>query len=838
MKHFRRTFNYCTVGVLLILAAVACCGEDVSAPKVEEPLTQIPFQEVTLEDEFWLPRLQNLKEVLVPFSFEKTEYAVENLRCVGAYLRGERVTKPLEGRYYVSSDLFKVMEGAACLLTLERDAELEAKMDEIIDIIAAAQKSDGYLYEHHTMPKHLRNPSNNRSAGDKPYSYVAHSHELYNMGHMYEAAIAYYRATGKRKWLDVAEKNAQHINRVFFEGDPRYNGGKPVMQAPGHEEIELALVKMYQVTGNKLYLDMAQKFVDIRGVTWNASGKGVNSGSYAQQHLPVREQREVIGHAVRATYLYSGMADLVAINGDTTLMPALDALWHDIVDKKMHVTGGLGAVAGIEGFGPAYELPNNHTYNETCSALGNLLFNYRMYLMSGDAKYVDVAEVSLYNNVLAGVNLEGNRFFYVNPLEADGRRAFNQGRMGRSPWFSTACCPSNLARLIPQISGMVYSHTNDDIFCSFYVGSSVEVPLEAGAVKLRQQTEYPFDGDITIDVEPAVEDEEFTLWLRIPAWAKERFVPGELYSYADGESSKYSVEVNGHRVRSEVVEGFLPLHRKWSTGDKVSLSLPMRVRYTVADERVKADSNRLCITRGPLVFCAEEPDNEAPVSRCYISSLNSKRGKVSRFEEGVLSGIPTITIAADVAYDEKCEPTTLKLIPYYAWNNRGDGKQMNVWFGRDAATALSGVFRLPKNVADVKASYTNARGDDVLAVIDGKVPAHSRDKNIMRWTSWRQQGKEQTIEVTFKQAQPVECVSVYWYDDRGGVQLPKEWSIDYFADGEWREYKPYITDHFGTALDQFNAVHPAEPVVAEALRVNMMPKDENTAIGILELTIE
>ncbi len=840
-KHlFGLRFSTISICGALILSVMSGCGEDVSAPKVNEPLKQIPFEQVSLNDNFWLPRLKVQKEVLVPFSFEKTEYAVENLRKVGAYLRGERVSEPLEGRYYVSSDLFKVMEGAAYLLTLERDAEIEAKMDEIIDIIAAAQKRDGYLYEHHTMPKHLRNSRNNRSTGDKPYSYVAHSHELYNMGHMYEGAIAYYRATGKRKWLDVAEKSAQHINRVFFEGDPNYNGGKPVMEAPGHEEIELALVKMYQVTGNKLYLDMAQKFVDIRGVHSNTNGTGVYASNYAQQNIPVREQREAVGHAVRAVYLYSGMADLVAINGDKSLLPTLDAVWHDIVDRKMHITGGLGAVAGIEGFGPAYELPNFKTYDETCAAVGNVMFNYRMYLMSGDAKYVDVAEVSLYNNVLAGVNLEGNRFFYVNPLEADGRRAFNRGKAGRSPWFTTACCPSNLARLIPQISGMIYSHTNDDIFCSFYVGSDVEVPLEAGAVKLSQRTEYPFEGDVSIEVEPAIEGEEFTLWLRIPSWLNDRFVPGELYSYADGLHSKYSVKVNGRRVCSDIVDGFLPVHRKWSVGDKVELSLPMKVRYSVADERVKADSNRLCVTRGPLVFCAEEPDNNAPVSRCYISSLNSKRGKVSRFENGVLSGIPTICVAADVAYDEKCEPTTLKLIPYYAWNNRGDNTQMNVWFGRDAATALSSsaILRLPENIADVKASHTNNQGDDVYAIVDGEQPRHSHDKSIMRWTSWKQQGKPQNIEILFKKAQPVERVSVYWYDDNGGVQRPKSWNIDYFAGGEWHEYKPYITDQFGTALDQFNMVHPAEAVVAEALRINMIPKDKDTAIGILELTIE
>ena len=645
--------------------------------------------------------MQIQKKTLVPFALEKTEPAVENLRRVGAYLRGEKVTEQFTGPYYVASDLFKVMEGAACLLTLEKDAELEKQMDEIIDVIAAAQAPDGYLYEHHILPKHLRNPRN--YAGDTPYSYVVHSHELYNMGHMYEAAIAYYRATGKRKWLDVAEKNARHINKVFFEGDPNYNGGKPVMQAPGHQEIELALVKMYQATGEQLYLDMAKKFIDIRGVTYNPNGEGVLSYDYAQQHNPVREQRVAVGHAVRATYLYSGMADIVAMTGDTTLLPALDAIWHDIVDKKMHITGGLGAVPGIEGFGPDYVLPNKETYNETCSAVGNVLFNYRMYLMSGDAKYVDVAEVSLYNNVLAGVNLEGNRFFYVNPLEADGRKTFNHGRAGRSPWFGTACCPSNLARLIPQISGMIYSHTDDDIFCSLYAGSSVEVPLKAGAVKLNQQTDYPFDGKVEITVAPANEGEEFTLWMRIPSWLNDKFVPGELYSYADGIESKYTLKVNGKRVKSEVVDGFVPVRRAWKSGDVVELNMPMEVRFSVADERVKADSNRLCITRGPLVYCAEEEDNEQQVSSYFISAQKPEV-KVGEFAEGIMQGIGTISmqaVAATTAEDET--NATLTLIPYYAWNNRGDNEAMNVWFARDAATVRGAMTFPVGNIADIKA---------------------------------------------------------------------------------------------------------------------------------------
>ena len=450
--------NLISASMLLGLGLLSCQEPIV---KEKEALTPITFEKVTLQDQFWLPRLKTQKQTLAPFALEKTEPAIENLRRVGEYLKtGKGKLENLPR--YVASDLFKVMEGVAYLLTLEKDAELEKQMDEIIDIIADAQCPDGYLYEWFTAP--FKN-KNGWGAGDKPYSFVVHSHELYNMGHMYEAAIAYYRATGKRKWLDVAEKNAQHINKVFFEGDPNYNDGKPVNQAPGHQEIELALVKLHQATGNPLYLEMAQKFIDIRGITYQPEGDGVMAPTYAQQHLPVREQRTAEGHSVRAMYLYSGMADIVASKGDTTLIPALESIWHDIVDKKMHINGGLGAVPGIEGFGPAYVLPNRDTYDETCAAVGNVLFNYRMFLASGDAKYVDVAEVALYNNVLAGVNIEGNRFFYVNVLEADGKKAFNHGRAGRSPWFSTACCPSNMARLIPQVPGMIYSHTDNDIYC-------------------------------------------------------------------------------------------------------------------------------------------------------------------------------------------------------------------------------------------------------------------------------------------------------------------------------------------------------------------------------------
>lgn len=820
--------NLISASMLLGLGLLSCQEPIV---KEKEALTPITFEKVTLQDQFWLPRLKTQKQTLAPFALEKTEPAIENLRRVGEYLKtGKGKLENLPR--YVASDLFKVMEGVAYLLTLEKDAELEKQMDEIIDIIADAQCPDGYLYEWFTAP--FKN-KNGWGAGDKPYSFVVHSHELYNMGHMYEAAIAYYRATGKRKWLDVAEKNAQHINKVFFEGDPNYNDGKPVNQAPGHQEIELALVKLHQATGNPLYLEMAQKFIDVRGVTYQPEGDGVMAPTYAQQHLPVREQRTAEGHSVRAMYLYSGMADIVASKGDTTLIPALESIWHDIVDKKMHINGGLGAVPGIEGFGPAYVLPNRDTYDETCAAVGNVLFNYRMFLASGDAKYVDVAEVALYNNVLAGVNIEGNRFFYVNVLEADGKKAFNHGRAGRSPWFSTACCPSNMARLIPQVTGMIYSHTDNDIYCGLYASSVTDIPLNSGNVKLTQETNYPFDGKINIEVSPETDGSEFILWLRIPTWCNDRFVPGELYSYADQTVSKIQASINGKRVKAAVTDGYLPIKHVWKKGDKVTLELPMEVRYSVADERVEADINRLCITRGPLVYCAEQPDNEYPASS-YIIPTISRKEQTSIIGEGILKGIPTISLEAEVLKAEETIPATLKLIPYYAWNNRGDNMTMNVWFAKDAETALQGITHTVGNVADVHATHTFS-GDEIYAIADGKLPKDSRDGSIPRWTSWSQKGVKQQVEIKLKKEQPIESVSVYWYDDKGGVQLPVSWEMEYHTNGQWHPFKLYVTDNYGIQPDQFNMVHPAEPIQADAIRLNIQPKKEAT-VGILEVTIE
>ncbi len=668
------------IGTLLMLHCRQASPADI--PSQEEgsvSLQPVPFNQVRLEDHFWKPLLKIQADSLLPFALNKTRPAVENLEKTAKFLQGDTTDLPFPHRY-LSSDLYKVMEGAALSLAENPDPELEKKLDSIIDIIGAAQKPDGYLYVAHiTGVSRNHEHWGGSGMGDKPYSYVLHSHELYNMGHMYEAAVAYYEVTGKDKWLKIAEKNARHVNRVFFEGDPNYNGGKPVNQAPGHQEIELALVKLYRATGTPLYLEMAKKFLDIRGVTYVPDGEGVMAAAYAQQQAPVAEQETAVGHAVRAAYMYSAMSDVSALAHTKGYSGALDKIWHNITDTKMHITGGLGAVRGIEGFGPEFELPNKEAYDETCAAVGNVLFNFRMFLQHRDAKYMDVAEVALFNNSLAGMGLDGKEFFYVNPLEADGVTPFNQGEPGRSPWFHTACCPSNLARLLPQVSGMMYAYTPDEIYLALYASSHTRIPLKTGQVTLRQVSDYPFSGKVRVEVIPEKE-QKFTVRLRIPTWTGDQFVPGALYTYANRTGQRPTLEVNGKEMPLRVEKGFVSINRTWQPGDTINLTLPLPVRFNRADARVAADRNRVAISRGPLVYCAEGVDNSGAVQRFLLDEVPGA-GKISTkaISEGKMKGIIRITLPAKDRVEGKLLESELSLIPYYSWDNRGDSSMM-VWF--------------------------------------------------------------------------------------------------------------------------------------------------------------
>ena len=802
-----------------------------SAHAGDYPLKPVPFNKVEMTSDFWRPRLVTQRKTLVPFAFERTQRGVEHLQAARDFLAGKKVEDHRAHRF-IDSDLYKVMEGAAYLLQLQRDPELEKTLDVLADVIAGAQHGNGYLYPSHTtgvgQAKNMM--------GDKPYTFIVHSHELYNVGHMYEAAIAYYRATGKKKLLDVAEKSAQHINKVIFEGDPAYNGGKPIRQAPGHQEMELALVKLYRVTGKSLYLDMARKFLEIRGVTYVPDGEGVMSPTYAQQHAPVTEQKEAVGHAVRATYLYSAMADVGTLTGEPGYGKALGHIWGNITNTRMHITGGLGAVHGIEGFGPQYELPNADAFNETCAAVGNVLFNYRMFLLHKDAKYLDVAEVALLNNVLAAVNLEGNRFFYVNPLEADGKYPFNHGTAGRAPWFGTACCPSNMARLVPQVPGMTYAHDDSNLYITFFAESRTEVELNGVRVAVEQKTAYPNDGEVSVAINPA-KPTKFRLRLRIPTWTQARFVPGQLYRYVDSSTAPVTLTVNGQRVEARIEKGFASIEREWRSGDRVVLNMPMPVRVTQCHPAVKANTNRIAFTRGPFVLCAEGLDNGGATQRFYYDQLpDSSDSKVTMLTLDAGSFIQAEVPARAVTKEGKSEAATLKLTPYYAWNNRGTSS-MTVWFPRDKSLTVFDPHALPKEsvFTEIKASHTSPL-DTVNAIGDGKEPRYSSGKKVPRWTSRPQQGKPQWVEACFAGTKPIRSVGVYWMQDRVDVKFPAEWLLEVKQGGKWKPFELYTTDRYETRANQYNVVHPAAPLRCDAIRIKMVPK-EDACVGILEVQV-
>lgn len=785
-------------------------------------LTPVSFDKVKLHDTFWLERMKAQKDVLIPLAFEKTAVGLENLRIAGRVQKAD--TNIRSGRsFFDTSDLYKVIEGAAYLLKIERDDALEAKIDSISKDIASAMEPDGYLYP----------PITGKAYDKARYGDIAFGHELYNVGHLYEAAVAYYLATGKRNLLDIAEKNARHVNKAFFiGGDEKYNGGKPVNQAPGHQEIELALVKLYKATGNRLYLDMAKRFLDIRALTYVAPPKNSQPPKYArllrpeyaQQDKPVRELREVSGHCVRACYMYAAMADVGSAAGDPTFKTALESLWADIVDTRMHITGGIGAVREIEGFGPKYVLPNETAYDETCAAIANMFFNFRMFLLELDAKYMDVAEVALLNNVLAGVNLAGDRFFYDNPLECYSTK-------GRSKWFGCACCPTNLARVIPQVPGMMYAYSADEAYLCLYASSQTEIPLKSGKVRIEQKSDYPLDGKVQIRVYPQKGESKFTLMLRIPSWATKQFVPGKLYYYTGKEPrQKWSLKINGEEISDvKMSKGFARIERTWRSGDTAELNLPMPVRFNKAIDEVEADRGRVALTRGPLVLCAEGIDNEAPPNAIALCDF-SQTPNVERIKEGPLKGIPRASLEKANYIDAKGRwlPTKCSLIPYYAWNNRGN-YPMNVWFADSRQSLeknvnLSRVYKSEEIVGGISAPMGKG---DIKSTVKKSTPLSSKDIESGGWICG-ENASEIVVEYEFKRVINLWEIGIYWADGVNGAKTPRSWTALYREPETktWYAYPKYLTEDYGTLKDQLNTVKSARNFIStDAVRIVITPQD-------------
>lgn len=617
------------------------------------PIDPVPFTSVKVTDSFWGQRLKASREVTIPLAFSKCEET-------GRYENFVKAAHPsdeykVEGYSFDDTDVYKTIEGASYSLQTYPDKQLEKYIDSVLVIVAAAQEPDGYLYTARTMnPKHPHD-----WAGPERWSKVEElSHEFYNLGHMVEGAVAHYQATGKRSFLDIAIKYADCVCKAIG------NGPDQKKLVPGHQIAEMALVRLYLVTGDRKYLDQAKFFLDARGYT-------SRKDAYSQAHKPVLEQDEAVGHAVRATYMYAGMADVAAITGDSSYIKAVDRIWENIVGKKIYITGGIGARHAGEAFGDNYELPNLSAYNETCAAIGNVYVNYRLFLLHGDAKYFDVLERTLYNGLISGVSLDGGSFFYPNPLASTGGYS-------RKPWFGCACCPSNICRFIPSLPGYVYAVKDDQVYVNLFLSNRAELKVNRKKMVLEQETGYPWNGDIRIRV--AQGNLPFTMHLRIPGWVRGAVVPSDLYRYADGQELGYTVTVNGEPVAGELQKGYLLIDRKWKKGDVVEVHFDMKPRVVKANGKVEADRGRVAVERGPLVYCAEWPDNDFNVHNILLNQHPSFQ-VVERPD--LLYGIHEITTDAQaLSYDAAgklaVRDVKLTLIPYYAWAHRGEG-DMEVW---------------------------------------------------------------------------------------------------------------------------------------------------------------
>jgi hypothetical protein len=651
--------------VLLVPAATLRAAP----PAADYPIRPVPFTAVSIEDGFWAPRLETNRRVTVRHNFAKCETTsrIRNFDVASGAENG-----PFEGLFgFNDSDVYKVIEGASYSLRLRPDPQLDAYLDGVIAKIAAAQEDDGYLYTAGQVETLAQKPT---CCVSRPrWSDIASGHELYNLGHLYEAAVAHHQATGKRALLDVATKSAELLTREFRPG------GR--LDPPGHEEVEIGLVRLYRATGERRYLDQARFFLEQRG---NAGGHKLY-GEYAQDHVPVLEQKEAVGHAVRAGYLYSAMADVGALTGEPAYGRALDALWDSVVGRKLYLTGGLGARRDGEAFGSDYELPSLTAYAETCAAIAGAMWNHRMFLMRGEAKYVDVLERILYNGFLSGVSRDGERFFYPNPLAATGTRDFNQGRRGRSEWFDCSCCPTNVVRFLPSIPGYVYAERGGDVYVNLFVAGRGEVRLDGGlSVGLRQETGYPWDGAVKITLEPS-RAADLALHVRIPGWAQGRPVPSDLYRYEGGAPVEpFRLAVSGQPVTPALEHGYAVLRRTWKKGDTIELALPMPVRRVLGHQKVAATAGRVALERGPVVYCAEAVDNGGGVSNLVLPDdavLHAQARPGLLGGTTVLAGKAIALGASDDGRSVVAKEQDFVAIPYHLWAHRGDGA-MAVWLPR------------------------------------------------------------------------------------------------------------------------------------------------------------
>lgn len=796
------------ISLLLLSLTLGSYAQEKTKVEGDYPISPISFVDVKFKDKFWAPRIRLNQDVTIPIALQHcyTTGRVDNFKKAGGLMPGYFNTDLT----FDDTDIYKIIEGMAYSIQTYPNAELEAQMDTLIYYIEKAQEDDGYLMTARTAaePGKMHEWLSEKRWEKDPDL----SHELYNAGHLYEAAVAHYQATGKRSLLDIAIKNADLLVSDFLVGGLAYE--------PGHQIVEMGLAKMYRVTGKKEYLELAQYFLDLKG--------GGKSGEYSQTHKPVIEQDEAVGHAVRAVYMYSGMADVAALTGNQEYLKATDKIWQNVVEKKYYITGGIGAMGHGEAFGKNYDLPNMSAYCETCAAIGNVYWNHREFLLHGDSKYYDVIERTLYNGLISGVSLSGDRFFYPNPLESEGQHA-------RSEWFGCACCPSNVSRFMPSIPGYVYAHKDNQIYINLFVDSETSIDLPQNKVRLSQSSEYPWEGDITINVEPE-KNEQFDILIRIPGWSKGHPVPSDLYTYTRSTVEPVEIKLNGEAIDYMLGNnGYATLSHVWKKGDKIQLSLPMEVQRVVANEKVEANKGKVALERGPLVYCLEWPDNDGKVLNTVLRDDVEVR---ANYQANQLNGIVSLAMAGsdvnrDVNNNVVEQEKHLTAIPYYAWANRGNG-EMAVWIPRSADFSRP----TPPKTISTKAKVTaSKRGGALTKINDGYWPKHSHDSEYPYFSLWPTKGTEEWVAYELEKPETISEASVYWWDDRpwGGSRVPEWWTVEYQdKNGEWTPVKNKTA--YKTERDMANKVY-FEPVTTQHVRLRLQMA-EDKSIGIYEFEVK
>ena len=803
--------------ILLCLPTVGSQAQSGSRP--DYPFQPVPFTNVHLKDIFWAPRIETNRTVTIPFAFQQCERTgrVDLFVRAAKALKGEEVDRTAPGYPFDDSDVYKVIEGASYTLAVVPDPKLDAYVDGLIAKIAAAQEPDGYLYTTRSIDP--KNP--HRWAG--PERWVLErddSHELYNLGHLFEAAVAHHLATGKKSLLDVATRAADLLVRTFGPGKRS--------TWPGHQITEMGLVRLYRVTGREDYLNLAKFLLDERGPGPFPPGERAHPRglTYNQAQTKIIEQTEPVGHAVRAMYMYSGMADVAALTNDEAIRKAGDRIWENLTSGKLYVTGGIGSSASGEAFGGPYELPNMTAYNETCASVGMDYWNHRLFLLYGDSKYIDIMERTLYNGLMSGVSLDGKTFFYPNPLESNGQHE-------RSPWFGVACCPSNITRFLASVPGYLYAKRGNALYVNLFAQGTADIDLNGRKLKVEQVTRYPWDGAVKMIITPD-RAAEFGINIRVPGWARNQPVPSDLYRFIDQSAEVPVLKVNGQPVAMTLDKGYVTINRTWRAGDVVEYTMPMPVRRVLAHEKVEADRGRTAIQRGPIVFTAEWPDN--PDGRVRNIVLPDSATLTTEFRSDLLSGVQVVKgQALGLSYDAqgrvmKSEQPFMG-IPYAMWSNRGRG-QMAVWLARTETAARP----TPYPTIATTSTVTTSGRKNPRAVIDGEEPPNSADSSsYFDW--WPTRGSQmEWIEMTFAKSSTVSESEVYWFDDtgRGSVRVPQSWRILYKDGDQWRPVE--ASGAFGVAKDAWNKV-TFTPVTTTALRVEVTMQPQFSA-GLQEWRVK